>query len=139
MRGARRLGLAALLTFAAPVAVLAQAAAPIGDWRTINGDLAATRFSPLDQINKSNVSQLAVKWSYPMKAANTASPVVVNGTMYFPAGNRIVALDADSGQEVWTYQPAAPVAAGPGTSGRGSGFSARGLGYWPGDAATGPR
>ena len=61
MRGAPRLGLAALLAFAAPVAVPAQDAGGAGDWRTINHDLAATRFSPLDQINKSNVSQLAVK------------------------------------------------------------------------------
>src|SRR5690348_13319936 len=112
MRGARRLGLAALLAFAAPMAVVAQTAAPAGDWRTINGDLAATRFSPLDEINKSNVGKLTLKWSYPMKGTNSASPVVVNGTMYFPAGNRIVALDADTGQEVWTYQPAAPVGSG---------------------------
>ena len=100
MRGARQLRFAALLAFAAPVAALAQTAAPSGDWRTINGDLAATRFSPLDQINKANVTQLTQKWAYPMKASNTASPVVVNGVMYFPAGNRIVALDADTGQEV---------------------------------------
>ncbi|HTK73576.1 MAG TPA: PQQ-binding-like beta-propeller repeat protein, partial [Croceibacterium sp.] len=127
------------MAFAAPGATLAQGAATSGDWRTINGDLAATRFSPLDQINKSNVTQLAPKWTYAMKASNTASPVVIDGIMYFPAGNRIVALDADSGQEVWSYQPAAPVGPAPGTSGRGSGFSARGLGYWPGDGKLGPR
>ncbi len=139
MRGAKCLGMAAILAFAAPGATLAQGAATSGDWRTINGDLAATRFSPLDQINKSNVTQLAPKWTYAMKASNTASPVVIDGIMYFPAGNRIVALDADSGQEVWSYQPAAPVGPAPGTSGRGSGFSARGLGYWPGDGKLGPR
>jgi len=139
MRGAKCLGMAAILALAAPGATLAQGSAASGDWRTINGDLAATRFSPLDQINKSNVSQLALKWSYPMKASNTAAPVVIDGTMYFPAGNRIVALDADSGKEVWSYQPATPVGPAPGTSGRGSGFSARGLSYWPGDGKLGPR
>ena len=139
MRGAKCLGMAAFLALAAPGATLAQGSAASGDWRTINGDLAATRFSPLDQINKSNVSQLALKWSYPMKASNTAAPVVIDGTMYFPAGNRIVALDADSGKEVWSYQPATPVGPAPGTSGRGSGFSARGLSYWPGDGKLGPR
>jgi len=131
--------MAAFLALAAPGATLAQGSAASGDWRTINGDLAATRFSPLDQINKSKVSQLALKWSYPMKASNTAAPVVIDGTMYFPAGNRIVALDADSGKEVWSYQPATPVGPAPGTSGRGSGFSARGLSYWPGDGKLGPR
>ena len=79
MRGAKCLGAAAILALAAPGSGLAQGGPAPGDWRTINGDLAATRFSPLDQINKSNVTQLAVKWSYPMKASNTASPVVVNG------------------------------------------------------------
>jgi hypothetical protein len=99
MRGAQRLGVAALLAFAAPVAVLAQDAVPAGDWPTINRDLAATRYSPLDEINKSNVGKLALKWSYAMKGFNTAAPLVVNGTMYFPVANRIVALDADTGQE----------------------------------------
>ena len=69
MRGAKCLGMAAILTFAVPVGVVAQGSPASGDWRTINRDLAATRFSPLDQINKSNVSQLAPKWSYPMKAS----------------------------------------------------------------------
>jgi glucose dehydrogenase len=56
-------------------------AMPDGDWRTINRDLAATRFSPLDEINKSNVSQLAEAWSYPLRGFNNAVPLVVGGTM----------------------------------------------------------
>jgi len=139
MRGARRLGVAALLAFAAPVAVVAQDASPAGDWRTINRDLAATRFSPLDEINKSNVGQLTLKWSYPMKGFNTAAPLVVGGTMYFPVANRIVALDADTGKELWVYEAPKRPDAGPGSGGGGGGFSARGLGYWPGDGTLGPR
>ncbi|MGZ3266332.1 MAG: outer membrane protein assembly factor BamB family protein [Croceibacterium sp.] len=139
MRGARRLGMAALLAFAAPVAVVAQDASPAGDWRTINRDLAATRFSPLDEINKSNVGQLALKWSYPMKGFNSAAPLVVDGTMYFAVANRIVALDADTGKELWVYEAPKRPDAGPGSGGGGGGFSARGLGYWPGDGTLAPR
>ncbi|MGZ5779282.1 MAG: outer membrane protein assembly factor BamB family protein [Croceibacterium sp.] len=127
------------MAFAAPVAVVAQDASPAGDWRTINRDLAATRFSPLDEINKSNVGQLALKWSYPMKGFNSAAPLVVDGTMYFPVANRIVALDADTGKELWVYEAPKRPDAGPGSGGGGGGFSARGLGYWPGDGTLAPR
>lgn len=138
MRGASRLGMAGLLAFAAPMAVLAQDAEPAGDWTTINRDLAATRYSPLDEINRSNVAQLTQKWAYAMKGFNTAAPLVVDGTMYFPVANRVVALDADTGQEKWVYEEPKKPDAGPG-SGGGGGMSGRGLGYWPGDGSLGPR
>lgn len=138
MRGASRLGMAGFLAFAAPMAVLAQSAEPAGDWTTINRDLAATRYSPLDEINRSNVAQLTQKWAYPMKGFNTAAPLVVDGTMYFPVANRVVALDADTGQEKWVYEEPKKPAQGPG-SGGGGGMSGRGLGYWPGDGTLGPR
>src|SRR5438045_527726 len=76
---------------------------PDGDWRTINRDAPATRFSPLSQINRTNVSSLAPAWSYPLKGFNTAVPLVVDGVMYFPIANRVVALDADTGKEIWVH------------------------------------
>ena len=103
MRVGRGLGLATLLLAGASGAAVAQDSLPEGDWRTINRDAAATRFSPLDDINRSNVAQLDEAWNYPFRSFNTAVPVVVDGTMYFPAGNRVVALDADSGQEKCVY------------------------------------
>lgn len=133
MRVARRLGLVALAAFAAVTPTDARTGMPDGDWRTINRDLASTRYSPLDQVNRSNVSKLAVAWSYPMKSYGTTVPIVVSGTMYFPAGNRIVAIDADSGREIWTFT----VERDPKV--RGAGVSTRGLAYWPGDARTPPR
>ena len=139
MRGARKLRFAVLLAFAVPMAALAQDAVPAGDWLTINRDLAATRYSPLDEINKSNVKQLALKWSYPMKGFNTAAPLVIGGTMYFPVANRIVALDSDTGKELWVYEAPKQPDGGPGSGGGAGGFSARGLGYWPGDGTLGPR
>src|SRR2546423_193373 len=88
---------------------------PAGDWPLYSRDLASTRFSPLSQINTRNIAQLAPAWTYKMRPdrpladeakgkgkggggiASEATPIVVNGVMYVPAGNRIVALDADSG------------------------------------------
>ncbi|MDB5716639.1 MAG: hypothetical protein JWM38_66 [Sphingomonas bacterium] len=137
MRVAKWIGLAAL-SMAASMAAAGAAAAPRtampdGDWRTINRDLAATRYSPLAEINRSNVSSLALAWSYPMKAYNTAVPLVIGGIMYFPAGNRIVAIDADTGKEIWVHS--LPRDDNP----RANGLSTRGVSYWPGDAKDPPR
>jgi glucose dehydrogenase len=138
MRAARGLRLASALLVAASGSAIAQDAIPEGDWRTINRDAASTRFSPLADINRSNVARLQEAWTYPFRSFNTAVPVVVDGTMFFPAGNRVVALDADTGSEKWAYTlpaPAAP-AAGAAPAGPPPSFSTRGVGYWPGDAST---
>ena len=83
------------------------------DWPSYNRDLAATRYSALKQINRSNVSKLAQAWSYRLRpdanspaagTMNEVTPIVVNGVMYLPAGNRVVALDPDTGAEVWRYE-----------------------------------
>src|ERR1700694_5552054 len=64
------------------------------DWPMYNRDLAATRFSPLTQINAGNVARLAVAWSYRFRQdANSSdaasvselTPIVVNGVMYLSA------------------------------------------------------
>src|SRR3569833_1104374 len=133
MRLAGILGAAAISAAAVALAVPAQAEMAPGDWWTINRDLASTRYSPLDQINRTNVTRLKQAWSYPLKTFNTVVPVVVGSVMYFPAGTRVVALDADTGKEIWVHEEPRP--AGPGAGG----LSGRGLGYWPGDASNGPR
>jgi quinoprotein glucose dehydrogenase len=127
---------AVLLATVSTGAVLAQDAIPAGDWRTINRDLAATRYSPLNEINRANVAGLQQSWTYPLRAFNTAVPVVVDGVMYMPAQNRVVALDAATGAEIWVheYTPPAEQAGG---SGFGGGFSGRGVGYWPGQRGQG--
>jgi quinoprotein glucose dehydrogenase len=113
--------------------VAPKAAMPDGDWRTIDRDLAQTRFSPLKQITRANVSKLAVAWTYPMKGNNTASPLVIGGVMYLPAGARVVALDADSGKEIWSHTEARDATLTRDT------ISTRGVGYWPGDKRHAPR
>jgi glucose dehydrogenase len=148
------LRLASVLAVAASGAATAQQAIPDSDWRTINRDLASTRYSPLRDINRTNVTRLAQAWTYSLKGNNTATPLVIDSTMYFPVGNRVIALDADTGAEKWVYMiPNGPAAANAPTGARAPGapapqsapagtprnISARGLSYWEGDATTGPR
>jgi quinoprotein glucose dehydrogenase len=129
------MGMTGMVAAAALAAGIADAKIADGDWQTINRDAASTRFSPLKDIDKANVARLGLSWKYAMRTFSTAVPVVVGGVMYLPAGPRLVALDADTGQEIWTYTlPKDPNAQGPGGS-----FSTRGVGYWPGDSAAGPR
>lgn len=112
-------------------APLSAQSVPDGDWQTIHRDLAATRYSPLTEINRANVGELQQAWAYPYRAFNNAVPLVIDGIMYFPAGNRIVALDAATGTEVWVHDHQFPASATPGPP---PSFAGRGLGYWPGDA-----
>jgi quinoprotein glucose dehydrogenase len=131
---------------AATSAVFAQggpATMPPGDWWTINRDLATTRYSPLAEINTSNVARLAEAWTYQLGANSTAVPIVVGGIMYLPNRERVVALDAESGREIWSYTLVAePLPEGaeppPGPPGPPT-ASTRGVAYWPGDFDHAPR
>ena len=76
---------------------------PAGDWRTINRDLAANRYSPLKQINASNVSSLKEAWTTRLGGGATSVPLVINGVMYVSSGTRVVALDGDTGKEIWAH------------------------------------
>ncbi len=104
-----------------------------GDWLTINRDAAATRYSPLTQISADNVAGLTSQWTYSLNGASTAVPVVVDGVMYLPAGDTVVALDGGSGEEIWVHRLSS---GGPGPGARAS---TRGVAYWPGDDEHAPR
>jgi glucose dehydrogenase len=110
-------------------ALFAQSAVPqaAADWPMYNRDLAGTRYSPLTQINTRNVARLKLAWSYKLTPASEATPIVVNGVMYVPAGNRVVALEPESGKEIWSYTIT------------GNGNTRRGVAYWRGDADNPPR
>jgi quinoprotein glucose dehydrogenase len=99
---------------------------PAADWWTLDRDLAGTRFSPLTEIDRSNVADLAESWRFDLDGNSTAVPLAVGGRLYLPAGTRVVALDGASGEEVWSYSP-------PGTDERPGRVSTRGVSYWPGD------
>jgi quinoprotein glucose dehydrogenase len=76
-------------------------------WRQYLGSSDSSQYSSLDQINKKNVGQLQVAWTYSTGDTRTYrfNPIVVDNVMYTLAKNMsVVALDAATGQEIWTHQ-----------------------------------
>jgi alcohol dehydrogenase (cytochrome c) len=79
------------------------------NWLTYSGNYASHRYSPLSQINRTNVRNLQLKWSYhPLYAKNTNSqnkmentPLVVDGVMFTGTALEAVALDAVTGRQYW--------------------------------------
>jgi quinoprotein glucose dehydrogenase len=157
----------ALVVLVAAALTAATATAQQADWPTYGHDAGGQRFSPLNQINTSNVAQLKDAWTYHMRPASLATttapapsaaetaqraaesaapvfrrrgagsrfnasqttPLVINGVMYISTPyQRVVALDAATGKELWVYT--VPGATQP---------SQRGVEYWPGDRQTAPR
>ena len=110
-------------------ASLSMPAVAPGDWQTINRDLAATRFSPLVQIDTQNVTDLEPAWTYQLGGNSTAVPIVIDGVMYLPSRDRVVAIDAGSGTEIWSWTLPPETEGG----GAGNALSTRGVAYWPGN------
>ena len=77
-----------------------------GDWPSYNGLLSGNRHSELDQIDTGNVSGLAPRWMFPIRAPRRlqVTPVVIGGLMYVTTANEAFALDAANGREVWHYR-----------------------------------
>ena len=136
----RRLAGAAMLAAGVGIVFAADRATPTGEWRFYSADNRATKYSPVDQINKDNVSRLRVAWRRPqvdpaILAANpglrisnrfTASPIMVNGVLYAPDGLGLVeAMDPSTGRTLWTQPPLAP-----GTEGLLGGGAHWGVAYW---------
>jgi alcohol dehydrogenase (cytochrome c) len=86
-----------------PENLLAKPAA--ANWLSYNGDYTGARFSSLDQINKSNVSQLRVNWVFHSSnsSALEVTPVVYEGMMFVTSANDAYALDAQVGRIIWHY------------------------------------
>ncbi|PYQ81484.1 MAG: quinoprotein glucose dehydrogenase, partial [Acidobacteria bacterium] len=106
-----------------------------GEWWTYGGDLASTRYSPLDQINKDNFKTLEVAWRFktdflgPRPEFNLqGTPLMIDGILYATAGTRraVVALDAATGELLWMHSE------NEGKRGESAPrqLSGRGLAYW---------
>ena len=112
-----------------------------GDWPVYGHDASGQRYSPLAQINTKNVAKLKLAWQYGIDAAGVdlspanrvlsgteAVPIMVNGILYTPMVHRsIVALEPETGKEIWKYdlgKVAAPL---------------RGVTYWDGDKQAPPQ
>jgi quinoprotein glucose dehydrogenase len=84
----------------------------------INGGIDNIRHSPLTQINRENVSKLQVAWTYDSHDAFTASemqsnPVVVDGVLYVTTPTlKVVAVNAETGKEIWKFDPSGGAASG---------------------------
>src|ERR1700733_7988139 len=74
-------------------------------WSQYLGGADSSQYSSLKQINKSNVKQLEVAWTYETGPRTyTFNPVVVDGIMYVLAqNNSVVALDAATGKQLWIH------------------------------------
>src|SRR5712672_2897342 len=108
---------------------------PSGEWPTYGGDLANTRYSPLDQINAANFNKLEVAWRFKTDALGPrpeynleSTPLMVGGTIYVTAGSRraVVALDAATGELIWAHTERE----GPRGESAPRKLSGRGLAYW---------
>jgi membrane-bound PQQ-dependent dehydrogenase (glucose/quinate/shikimate family) len=109
------------------------------EWRFYGGDAGGTRFSALQQINRTNVGRLQRAWTYHtgetdrggnrkdphQVAAFESTPLVIDGVLYFSTpSNRVIALDAENGKEIWQFDPQA------GQAGQRRFFQHRGVAYW---------
>src|SRR6266542_532795 len=86
-------------------------------WPHYGADPGGTRYSPLDQINRENVKRLTVAWTYhtgdisdgtiyPTRSAFECTPIVIDRVMYISTPfSRVIALDAESGKELWSFDP----------------------------------
>jgi quinoprotein glucose dehydrogenase len=83
------------------------------EWTTYGADLANTKYSPLDQINKDNFSKLQVAWRLNTNNLGptpdrlySSTPLVVDGVLYSTAGSArsVVALNPGTGQMLWMFQ-----------------------------------
>ena len=115
------------------------------DWSSYGGANSSHKYSPLDQINTTNVSSLVPAWSWDspdnitvadniaaenyrsMPAGFKSTPIVIDETLYIPTSyGRVAALNAATGAEIWTFDTAAWESGRP----TNLGFNTRGVGYW---------
>lgn len=78
------------------------------EWLSYGFDREETRHSPLTGITTENVADLGVAWTYDLATSRgvESTPIVIDGTMYVTSAWSVVyALDAITGEELWTYDP----------------------------------
>lgn len=119
---------------------LAQRSATKGEWRFYGGDNGSNKYSPLDQINRENVSKLKVAWAWDspdlkLQQQNRmlrgfgfeVTPLMVGGTLYTSTSvSQVSAINAQTGATIWTYDPKSYAAGRP----TNLGFLHRGVAYW---------
>src|SRR3954470_6612296 len=141
MRTTRSAGLLSVLAMTAALDLIA-ATAPdtrMVEWPYYGGDQAGTKWSAADDINRATAANLEIAWSWkpgekPLPEFRTQpgsfenTPLMIDNVLYISTPyNRVVALDAESGRELWAYDPRAYEAGQPPN---GTGFVHRGVAAW---------
>ncbi len=130
-----RLSVLTLLIGVATATTRGQWAPKAGEWATYGGDLASTRYSPLDQINAANFSKLQLAFRFKTENLGPrpefqfqSTPLMVNGRLFTTAGTRraAVALDAATGEMLWMHS----INEGKRGEAAPRQLSGRGLSYW---------
>jgi quinoprotein glucose dehydrogenase len=111
-------------------------------WPVYGGDAGGTRYSAADQITRANVQALAPAWTYHTgdmtrhadamaRSATEVTPILAEGKLVFCTPfDRVIALDAATGHELWSFDPGIPDTLRP-----ASGFLCRGVALWHDRAA----
>jgi glucose dehydrogenase len=129
-RGKMRIQRAPIRSSAALLLAIAHAAFAQNDWPAYGRDPGARRYSPLKQINPSNVDKLVQAWTFKTKPASDAgkqrasstTALMINNVLYFATPYQsLMAVEPETGKTIWTFDHQHA----PRTS--------RGLAYWPGD------
>jgi len=131
---------ATLVVVLATASMSAQQGARGGEWPRYGADAGTTKYSPLDQIDKDNVSRLRIAWRRPAVDASLsarvpdfnysgnfrATPLMIGGVLYSPNGVGLVeAFHPGTGKTIWIQEPFADE----GPEGL-RGDSSRGVTYW---------
>ncbi|MEJ0035472.1 MAG: PQQ-dependent dehydrogenase, methanol/ethanol family [Gammaproteobacteria bacterium] len=86
------------------------------NWLSYGRTYDEQRFSPLKQVNATNVQQLGLAWSFDLDTAHRvqeATPLVIDGVMYVSsAWSKVFAINAATGERIWSYDPKVPGEAG---------------------------
>lgn len=136
--------LSALLLFTGCRSDVALGMQPSREWPTVGNDRGNMRYSPVAQINKDNVAELQVVWTYGTGELKDnrgkhieSTPLMIEGVLYLTTAYlKVVALDAATGEALWVFdpmpskQPGTPLA---------SGGVNRGCAYWSDGEANGRR
>ena len=122
------LPLAAITQAAAPADEAVGAAADAANWAAFGRTAGEQHFSPLSQVSDQTVGDLGLVWSYDLPLGNSISaPLAVDGVLYIATGYSVVgAIDATTGNVLWTYDPHVPEVSGRKLR---QGWGIRGLAY----------
>ena len=104
------------------------------EWPVAGHDPAATRYSPLRQINRTNVARLERAWTYEVPTtpnswvqAFESTPLMIGDALYFATQTGMaISLDAETGKQLWTFNPYGAA------SGKVRPLPNRGMAYWRG-------